>query len=276
MRIDAHLHLWRRARGDYGWLTPALGALWRDVEPDEAAATLAAHGVDRAVLVQAAPTEAETAFLLDIADAHYFVAGVVGWIDFEGPAPEAALERFAARPRLIGVRPMLQDLPDSDWIADPRRAPVLERCAALGLAFDGLVRPLQLPALERMARAHPDLRIVVDHGGKPDLSADLTEWRSAMARLAALPNLWCKLSGLVTEAGGRPTPERIAPAAATLLDLFGPYRLIWGSDWPVCTLAATYSEWDATTGRLLAGLTPDERAAVLGGTARRFYRLEGA
>lgn len=274
MRIDAHLHLWHRARGDYDWLTPDLGPLWRDFGAEEAAAELTAHGVARAVVVQAAPTEAETTFLLDMSDVHAFIAGVVGWIDFDGPDPLGALERLRARSSAVGIRPMLQDLPDPDWIAQERHVPVLAQCAALGFTFDALVRPTHLPALERVARAHPALRIVINHGAKPDLMRDEREWQNALARLAALPNVWCKLSGLVTEAADDPSIERIAPAADILFALFGPDRLMWGSDWPVCTPRASYGEWDAMTRRLLECRTPAERGAILGGTARTFYRLE--
>ena len=273
MRIDAHQHFWRPDRADYGWLTSDLQPLYRDFLPADLKPLLEANGITQTLLVQAAPTLAETDFLLGLAQEHDFIAGVVGWVPLDHEDAPAMLERVAARPLLVGIRAMLQDLADDRWIAGSELAAPLARCAELGLAFDALVRPRHLAGLADMASAHGSLRIVVDHAGKPDIGGDLAAWRSNMAELARLPNVWCKLSGLVTEARSPVSLDLLRPAVDTLLDLFGPGRLIWGSDWPVATLAVPYEQWLEWTEALLAPLSADERAAIMGGNARTFYRL---
>ena len=273
MLIDAHQHFWRPDRADYRWLTPAIANLHRDFLPADLEPLLAAHGIARTILVQAAPTVAETYFLLGLARASGFVAGVVGWIPLGDPRAATMLTEMARDPLLVGIRPMLQDVADDQWIAHPGNAAALARCADLGLAFDALVRPAQLPALAAMARAQPTLSIVVNHAGKPSIGHDLAAWRGHMAALAALPNIWCKLSGLATEIEGPISLDSVRPVVDSLLDLFGPDRLIWGSDWPFATLAISYHDWREWTDRLLAPLSARERAAILGGNARIFYRM---
>lgn len=272
MMIDAHQHFWSLARGDYGWLTPALGAIHRDFGPADLAPLLARHGIARTILVQAAPTEAETEFLLTIARAEAMVAGVVGWTDFAATDAPAAIGRLAANPLLVGLRPMVQDIADDDWLLRPSLAPAFAALIGHRLVFDALVLPRHLSRLYTVAQLHPDLSIVIDHMAKPPIAEGrLDPWRADMAALAALPNVCCKLSGIVTEAGPDWTVARLQPFVAHALALFGPRRIIWGSDWPVATLAASYDDWIAATGSLLAGLSPDERAAVGGGNAARIY-----
>lgn len=272
MKIDAHQHFWSLRRGDYGWLTPDLEALYRDFEPKDLEPELAAAGVDRTVLVQAAPTLAETRFLLELAERTAFVSGVVGWVDLESADAGDQLGELAAHPAFVGVRPMLQDLPDPEWVLRPGVAPALERIAALDLAFDALVRPHQLPVLATLLERHPGLRVVIDHGAKPDIArGGLEPWSRDLARLADAGAL-CKLSGLLGEAP-QPTLPCIAPYAERLLELFAPGRLLWGSDWPVLTLAAGYGEWWQMTGCLLEPLDEAARRAILGGNAARCYRL---
>ena len=271
-RIDSHQHFWRLARGDYGWLTPALKPIYRDFEPADLAPLLAEHGIASTILVQAAPTEAETRFLLDLAAATPFIAGVVGWTDFEAADAPTRIAALAADPLLVGLRPMVQDIPDPHWLARPNLAPAFAALKAHGLVFDALVKPPQIPALLTLLDRETDLPVVIDHGAKPDLaSADLAAWRDGIAALAVRPNTSCKLSGLVTEAGPRWTDATLAPAVAHLLACFGPERLLWGSDWPVATLAASYGQWHATAERLTATLPAEDRAAIFGGNAARIY-----
>lgn len=271
-RIDSHQHFWRLARGDYGWLTPALGPIHRDFEPADLTPHLAEHGIASTILVQAAPTEAETRFLLDIAAVTPFVAGVVGWTDFEAPDAPARIAALAADPLLLGLRPMVQDIPDPDWLARPDLAPAFAALNEHGLVFDALVKPPQIPALVTLLDRETELPVVVDHGAKPDLTgADLTEWRDGIAALAARPNTFCKLSGLVTEAGPGWNDATLRPAVAHLLACFGPQRLLWGSDWPVATLRAPYADWLAAAERLTAPLSEADRAAIFGGNAARLY-----
>lgn len=282
-RVDSHQHFWRVARGDYRWLRadePSLAPLLRDFGPDDLAPLRAAHGVVRTVLVQAADSTAETDFMLDLAARHDFIAGVVGWVDFGDPASVAVLERWAPRAVLKSVRPMLQDLDDADWIAHAPHPAVLAALKRLGLRFDALVKPPNLPGLQRFLDANPDLPVVVDHAAKPRLAqGDDAAWRAGLAAVAERPGVHCKLSGLLTEAA----PAQIAsvetaiatlrPVWDLLLESFGPQRLMWGSDWPVLTLAAGYDRWVEVSDALLVDLSADERRAVLHDNAVRFYGL---
>lgn len=275
MRIDAHQHFWRTARADYGWLTPASGPLWRDFMPEDLAPLLARHGIDRTILVQAAPTEAETLFLLEVAARSDLVAGVVGWTDLRAADAEARIGQLAGLPKLRGLRPMVQDIADDGWIARPDLAPALAAMARHGLVFDALVLPRHLAPLLAMVERHPELTVVIDHGAKPAIAAGaLGPWRAEMALLAARPNTTCKLSGLVTEAGPGWSIADLRPVVDHLLSTFGPARLIWGSDWPVVTLAASYDRWHETARELCAPLSASERDAIFGGNAARIYLPE--
>ena len=286
-RTDAHQHFWRIARGDYAWLRaddPGVAPLVRDFLPDALAPLMRAHDVTRTVLVQAAESVAETEFLLGLAAAHGFIAGVVGWVDLAHADAAATLARLAADDRLKGVRPMLQDLPADDWIVDAPRPDAVRTLHRLGLRLDALVRPRQLAALARFARAWPDLPIVIDHAAKPPLAdawndEAMRAWRRDMAALAAAPQVSCKISGLLTELlpADRAAParamERLRPVVDALLGWFGPGRLMWGSDWPVLTLAGSYADWVDVSDTLLGALSAGERARVLHDSAQRFYGL---
>lgn len=273
--VDAHQHFWSLARDDYGWLTPALQPIYRDFGPEELHPILTRHGIDRTVLVQAAPTVAETRFLLDIARHTGFVAGVVGWSDLAAPGAPEAIGSLAAEEKLVGLRPMVQDIPDDDWLAQPGLAPAFEAMARTGLVFDALVLPRHLSRLLGVLERHPALRVVVDHGAKPEIRAGRFDgWAGDMRRIAEAPNAFCKLSGLVTEAGEEWTVATLRPYVDHLLAVFGPPRLVWGSDWPVVELAGGYERWRAATQQLLAPLGAEERDAILGGTAARVYRLD--
>lgn len=272
MNIDAHQHFWRLGRGDYGWLTPALDAIYRDFEPSDLAPILARHGIDRTILVQAAPTLAETQWLLDIARTTTFVAGVVGWVDFEASDAPQTIARLAEDPHLVGLRPMVQDIADDDWLARPAHAPVFDAMIEHRLVFDALVLPRHLPRLARVLERHPLLAVVVDHGAKPRIAErKLDAWRRDLALVAAHPQVVCKLSGLVTEAAPGDALSEVRPAIDALLDVFGAQRLLWGSDWPVVNLAGGFDHWRAMTLAALAHLDGASRAAVLGGNAQRAY-----
>lgn len=272
MILDAHQHVWTLARGDYGWLTPELAGLYRDFDLADYAG--AAPFVDASILVQAAPTDAETDYLLALAEGSNQVAGVVGWVDLASVGAPARLAELAANPKFLGVRPMLQDLDDRNWIAGAELTPALAALTGLGLSFDALVRPEHLPALARMAARHPDLRIIIDHGAKPDIAGgSLPDWRAALASLAAMPQVACKVSGLPSEAGPGWRPEVFAPWIETLVEMFGPERLIWGSDWPVVTDVTDPTSWYEVVREAVRPLGALAMAEVFGGTARRVYRL---
>ncbi len=273
-RIDAHQHYWDPARGDYGWLTPALTPLYRPFGPTDLAPTLARWRIDGTVLVQAAPTRAETEWLLALAERTPSVLGVVGWIDFEKAEDVAALAGFAAHRKLVGLRPMIQNIADDAWVTRRDLDPAFEALIAQDLVFDALTFPRHLPhLLERLAR-HPQLRCVVDHGSKPQIrDRAFDDWARDMTRVARETRALVKLSGLVTEAGADWSGADLAPYVDHLIDAFGPQRLLFGSDWPVCQLASSYDRWIETVEGFLAHLTDQERAAVMGGNAARLYSL---
>jgi L-fuconolactonase len=272
MRIDAHHHLWTLERGDYGWLTPALAPIYRDFALPDLAPHLAAANIEGTILVQAAPTEAETMFLLDVADGAELVRGVVGWTDFDAANAVPRIEALASRKLLVGLRPMVQDIADDDWLLRPTLAPLLSAMAKAGLVFDALVLPRHLPKLLRLIDRHPDLTFVLDHCGKPRLATgELESWRRDIALLAGRENIVCKLSGLVTEAARDWQIADLRPAADHVRACFAPQRTMWGSDWPVVNLAGGYAQWLAAAETLLTDLSPDETRAVFGGTAARVY-----
>ena len=273
MRIDAHQHFWNPMRGDYGWLTADL-PICRPYSPADLAPHLRECGIDGTVLVQAAPTLEETEYLLGIADATPFVRGVVGWIDFEDAAGGRHLERLAAHPKFVGVRPMIQDLPDDGWMLRDDISWAFDAIRQLDLVFDALVFPRHLPALARLLQRYPDLTVVIDHAAKPAIRArEFDGWAADMAQLAAGTAALCKLSGLTTEAGAGWSVETLRPYVNHLLATFGADRLIFGSDWPVSTLATTYRGWIDAVEQLTSGLPVAGRAALFGETAARVYGL---
>lgn len=276
LRIDAHQHFWNPARGDYGWLTPDL-PICRRYGPVDLAPLLQECGIDGTVLVQAAPTLEETEYLLGIADATAFVHGVVGWIDFEDPAQRRHLDRLARHPKLVGVRPMIQDLADDDWMLRDDIRWAFDAVHGLGLTFDALVLPRHLPRLLRLLDRHPDLTVVIDHAAKPAISAGgFDGWAADMKALAEQTTAVCKLSGLATEAGSEWSVETLRPYVEHVLATFGAERLMFGSDWPVSTRAVTYPDWIDAVGKLTSPLSPPQRQALFGGTATEVYGLQHA
>lgn len=275
-RLDAHQHFWRLARGDYRWLAPSLAPLYRDFEPAELAPQLAAAGLNASIAVQAADSAAETRFLLELAHATPFVAGVVGWVDLAAPDAVRAIESLAEDALVLGLRPMLQDLPDERWLLRAELAPALDALESAQLSFDALVRPQHLPVLRAFVEARPGLRVVIDHAAKPRVGGPWegrARWRSELRALAAHPQVCCKLSGLATEAAPGAARADYAEVVDHVLECFGPARTLWGSDWPVLELASDYASWWQLCGELLAGLSAHERQQVQGGSAAEFYRL---
>lgn len=279
MTVDAHHHVWDLSVRDQDWIAgPELRPLRRDFTVADLEAEARAAGVDRTVLVQTVTVAEETPEFLALADAHDLIAGVVGWTDLTRPdiADELArLRELPGGPYLKGIRHQVQGEPDPEWLLRPDVRRGLAAVADAGLVHDLLVLPHQLPAATKAAESLPRLTFVLDHLGKPPIaSGQLEPWATALRSLAALPNTFCKLSGLVTEAD-RETwrTQDLHPYADTALDAFGPHRLMFGSDWPVCTLAATYGQVTATAGELTDDLSATERAEVFAGTATRAYGL---
>lgn len=278
-RIDAHQHYWQLARGDYGWLTPELAPIYRDFGPADLAPHLDDYDITRTVLVQAAPTEAETHFMLDLAATTPSVAGVVGWVDMEAANAADRIARLARRPKLVGLRPMIHDIADPRWMLSPILAPAYAAIEASDLVFDALVRTVHLQPLETLAERHPGLTIVIDHGAKPEIARwrpgdeGFADWAERMRQLARRANVSCKTSGLATEARPDWSPGDLFPYLDTLLDAFGPERLLFGSDWPVVNLAGGYARWMEGLLGWLGRLDVTSRDMVLGETAARIYKL---
>lgn len=282
MRIDAHQHFWRLSRGDYGWLNAAgFPKITRDFLPDDLAPSLKRAAIDKTILVQAAPTEEETVFLLQLAQATPFVAGVVGWVDFDANDAAERIASLAANSALVGLRPMIQDIAETEWMLRPELAPALEAMQRHALRFDALVKPPHLPALAEFLDRYPDLPVVVDHGAKPDIaSLELEHWAMLMRHIAKNSNARCKLSGLAFEAGPGWNAQGLKLYVDVLLECFGPSRLMWGSDWPVLNEVGDYEGWLAACETLTEHLAPSEREELFGGTAASFYgigaRVRGA
>jgi L-fuconolactonase len=274
MRIDAHQHYWKIDRGDYDWMAaPAVAPIRRDFLPGDLAPHLQKHSIDRSIVVQAAPTIAETNFLLGLASESPSIAGVVGWLDIEAPDFERALAHYSQWNAFRGIRPMLQDLADDRFLLRPRVLEGLRALAASGRTLDLLVLTRHLPVVLEALPLVPGLRAVVDHCAKPDLkTGSLDAWRASIARVAEYPNVVCKLSGLVTEAHPGFGAKDLAPAVEHVLHVFGPDRLLFGSDWPVCTLAASYDRVMGVLYEILGdGLDATFEQKLFGENAGRFY-----
>lgn len=276
MKIDSHQHFWKLARADYAWLTKeAFPALYRDFGPEDLRPLIKAAGVDRTVLVQGAETVAETEFLLDIAESTDFVAGVVGWVNFETQEGPRAIDALKHRKKLVSLRPMQQDMEDKAWMLRDDLRPTFAALMQAGLKFDSLIKPPHMPHMPAFLAKYPDLPVVIDHGAKPYIADGLMEpWARQMRAIAKHPNLYCKLSGLVTEAGEWWDVQKLKPYVDVLIECFTPARLMWGSDWPVLVLAGDYAGWHAAAVELTAQLSADERENILGLTAQRFYGLD--
>lgn len=271
MRIDAHQHFWQISRGDYGWLTPDLGGLYRDYGPEDLKPLLQQCNIDGTVLVQAAPTLAETEFLLEIAEGSNFVKGVVGWVDFESPSVASNIQALARNPKLVGLRPMIQDIEDPDWMLKPSLNAAFEALIDADLCFDALVFPQHLNNLSQLLKRYPAMRAVIDHGAKPQIAKrEFSDWAESMGRLADETLAFCKLSGLVTESSSDWSAEELQPYISHQITTFGAERLIWGSDWPVLTLACDYNHWH----RLAAEYFSEaEQRLVFGENAQLAYKI---
>ena len=273
--VDAHLHIWDLERSEYAWLTPALGPLHATFTPEQARAELHDAGVASAVLVQAEDSVRDTELMLDAARRHPWIAGVVGWVQLDDPeVADQQLERWQAAPRFCGVRHLVHDDPRDDFLRLPGVRASLRRLAERGLPLDVPdAWPRHLAATAELAGALPDLRIVVDHLGKPPFGdTEWERWRATLRDVAARPNTTAKVSGL--QVPGRPfTVAEVRPAWEAALELFGPGRLMWGSDWPLTVLVGGYGQAWHVMSSLIAELSPHEQEMVLAGTARSVYGL---
>lgn len=279
--IDAHQHFWQIGEHDCSWPTPDLTALYRDFGLGDLLPQAMGAGVTGSVLVQSQESDADTDYLLALAEQSDFIKAVVGWVDLAAPAAPERIARLVKHPKLRGLRPMLQGLPDDSWILRPELEPAIAAMKEHKLALDALVHTRHLQYLEVFARRHPELSIVIDHAAKPAVIATdrpAEDWCNAMASIARLANVYCKISGLPTEAGKDQGLAELFPYIQHLLGLFGAERLMWGSDWPVIGLApnkqlSTYKNWLNLVRHALAGYKVSEIESVFIGTSLRFYRI---
>ena len=277
MRIDAHQHFWRYSPGEYAWIDERMGTLARDYLPSDLGGELASAGFEGCVAVQARQSLEETAFLLHLARETDFVLGVVGWADLRSPSLGAVLDDWSGESFLVGLRHVVQDEPDPEFLL---RADFLRGIEALrerGLVYDVLVYPHHLPVTARFVERFPEQPFVLDHMAKPPVAADeLEPWRTHLVALAEHPHVHCKLSGLVTEARWNDwTPDQLHPYLDAAYEAFGEDRVMYGSDWPVCLLSARgYADQARVVLDWAEQLSPAAREKLLGANAARFYGLE--
>jgi L-fuconolactonase len=274
--VDAHQHLWQIGRNGHEWPTPDLAAIHRDFESADLAGVLEGTGVTATVLVQSQPSDLETDWMLGIAAETGLIRGVIGWTGLAAPDAPARIRALARRPKLKGLRPMLQGLAEDDWILRPEVRPALTAMTDAGLSFDALVFTRHLPSIVTLAEAYPALTIVIDHGAKPPFARpeEMPLWRDRISLAAQCRNIACKLSGLFTELAPGQDRADALPVADHLLAAFGAERLMWGSDWPVADLAGGYHAWLDWTQSWLDNGHASAREAILYKTASALYRLD--
>lgn len=272
--IDAHQHFWRIGGPGQAWPNADWPLLYRDFLPADLRAATAGLTLAGTILVQSQPDDRDTDWMLDLAEDDQLILTVVGWAALDAPDAPARIARLATRPKLAGLRPMLQSIEDSAWLLRPDLTPAIGAMLAHGLRFDALVQPRHLPALARFAARWPELPIVIDHGAKPPAAAGILDpWRDDLAALARYPNVWCKLSGLRTEQAQGQGSDALAPYVAHILQQFGD-RTMWGSDWPVLLhMGDCYGDWVDDALRLAGGMDAAARARLFNGAASAFYGL---
>lgn len=275
--IDAHHHFWNPARGDYGWMPLDDPILSRAYTPTDLEKVLGPMQVTQTVLVQAAPTIQETEYLLEIADASEMVAKVVGWINFEDENQLDVLKRLAQHPKFVGVRPMIQDIPDDNWMLRPDVQWAYSALIDLDLTFDCLGFPRHLTNFYELLNRYPEMRAVVDHCMKPQIRDEsdthFQMWADGLTRLAEDTRAYCKLSGIITEADTDWSVEKLQPYTDHVIKVFGPNRVMWGSDWPVSRLRMEYGDWFAMCVELTSALSEQNKQCIFSDTARQFYQI---
>jgi L-fuconolactonase len=273
MLIDAHQHFWQVGANGFEWPTPDLTAIYKNFGPADLHKAAEGLELTGTVLVQSQPSMADTLWLLHLASQTPPVLAVVGWVNLEARDAPAIITALAQHAKLRGLRPMLQNLPDDNWINRRELDAAIDAMVACNLSLDALVLPRHLAALEQCARRHPELRIVIDHGAKPEIARNnYHDWARDIERLAELPQVFCKLSGLPTEMAAEQAHADLKPYIAHLVNCFGAQRLMWGSDWPVVELRMHYRDW-LELALSLTGLQGEALEALRHGTATRFYRL---
>jgi len=276
MRIDSHQHFWHYDPSEHVWMTDAMGSLKRDFLPADLEPLLEKNGLGGTVAVQARQSLEETEWLLDLADRHEFIKGVVGWVDLRSPTVDAVLEQLAAHPKLKGIRHVVHDEADDRFMMQPAFLDGIGLLAEFDLVYDLLLFPRHLPVAVDVVGRFPKVRFVLDHLAKPDIkNADFGEWQRGVDQLGRFRNVWCKLSGMVTEADWTGwTQEDMVPAMEGVFNAFGSERIMFGSDWPVCTLAARYDEVLRIVTGYIESLPAERQESILGLCAARVYRID--
>ena len=276
MRVDAHQHFWQYNPAEHTWMTEKMMALRHDFLPADLEPLLKASGFDGCITVQVRQSLEETCWLLELAEQNDFVKGVVGWVDLCSPDLPEQLERFEKHPKLVGVRHLVQDEPDDEFLLREEFGRGIARLAASDLTYDLLLYPRHLRAAVKLVAEFPDQSFVLDHIAKPSIAAGLiSPWEQDLRELAMFENVYCKLSGMVTEAKWRRwQPKEFKPYLDVVFESFGAERLMIGSDWPVCTLSADYAEAVGVVLEYVERLEPGERKGVMGENCARFYGVE--
>ncbi|NND32214.1 MAG: amidohydrolase family protein [Saprospiraceae bacterium] len=272
--IDSHQHFWNFQPARDTWMTPGtMDKIRRDFQPEDLLPLLDRHNIDGTVAIQVDQTEDENEFLLSLAKKHPWILGVVGWIDLKSPDIEEKLSRFKD-PKLVGFRHILQSEP-AEFMADPHFIAGLEQLSRFNFTYDLLIYWHQLEAAIELASELPDLHIVLDHIAKPDIrDGRILKWSRGIRKLADMPNVYCKISGMVTEAHWQYwKPDDFTPYLNLVFETFGPDRCMFGSDWPVCTLAATYQDWFEYVSEFISVFDAKQQENIMGGNCRRFYKL---
>ncbi|MFA1623854.1 amidohydrolase [Rhizobium mongolense] len=275
-RVDCHMHFWTLAMEPYYslWMSPDDKVLYRDYGPRDAVPLMEKNNVEGVVVVSAASSVHETGYLLGLADGRDFIKGVVAWLDLLAPTAADDLGNWARFAKLKSIRPYLQDLPEEDWILKKELDPAFRAMLDHGLRFDALIKPRHILNTVRFIERYPDLPVIVDHMAKPEIgSGNFEPWRRDMERFRDLDHVHCKISGIVTEDGPDWTPERLQPYLETVFDIFGPDRLVFGSDWPVVNLVADYSRWIETLDHAMKSLPAADQQKIWASNGERFYGL---
>ena len=277
--IDAHFHLWKIGHNGCVWPTSDLTSIYRDFDLGMIESIAESSGVTSGVLIQSQEDDRDTGYLLDLAEGYSFVKAVVGWVDMLSPVAIDRISNLKKYSKFKGLRPMLQSLPEDDWILQPELDKVFCAMKQHNISFDALIKSRHLLPIAELAKRHPDLPIVIDHAAKPVISDQLPDdWCKGMINLAGFANVYCKISGLVTEAKPQQSPESISAYIRFLLSIFGSKRLIWGSDWPVIRLAEgrvamDYSGWLDFVRRTLSDLSEDDISSIFSKNAATFYSI---
>ncbi len=274
MYIDSHQHFWKLARGDYSWMSSEYKPLYKDFFPSDLKPLIKEKNISKTIIVQAADTVAETEFTLKLAEDNDFVAGVVGWVDLESPKTKEIIDKLSESKFLKGFRPMIHDIENDEWMLQDNLKENIKYLSSKNLTFDALVRPQHLKFLIKFVQKYDFLPIVIDHIAKPRiLNSEIDEWKKDMQVLSSYQNVFCKFSGILTEVGEGYSIAQIEPYIDFILNLFSPNKIMWGSDWPVLTMAENYGRWFDLAMDCCKNFSESEKNMIFANTAKSFYNI---